>query len=118
MGYSRLAAEVFNCSAPDTGNMEVLLRFGSQSQQQQWLNDLLEANTRSAFCMSEPTVASSDATNISMPAVLEGDHWVLNGEKHWISGAGDSRCTIYIVCLLYTSPSPRDLSTSRMPSSA
>ncbi len=97
MGWSRLAAEVFNCSAPDTGNMEVLLRFGSEVQQQQWLPGLLEGKIRSAFCMSEPQVASSDATNISMPAVLEGDEWVLNGEKHWISGAGDERCKVYIV---------------------
>lgn len=97
MGWSRLAAEVFNCSAPDTGNMEVLLRFGSDEQKQQWLPDLLEGEIRSAFCMSEPQVASSDATNISMPAVLEDGEWVLNGEKHWISGAGDERCKIYIV---------------------
>ncbi len=97
MGWSRLASEVFNCSAPDTGNMEVLLRHGSQQQQQDWLIDLLEGRTRSAFCMSEPEVASSDATNISMPAVLDNGQWVLNGEKHWISGAGDQRCRIYIV---------------------
>lgn len=97
MGWSRLAAEVFNCSAPDTGNMEVLLRFGSKDQQQQWLPDLLKGKIRSAFCMSEPQVASSDATNIAMPAVLEDDEWVLNGDKHWISGAGDERCKVYIV---------------------
>lgn len=97
MGWSRLAAEVFNCSAPDTGNMEVLLRYGSEVQQQQWLPNLLNGKNRSAFCMSEPEVASSDATNISMPAVLEGDEWILNGQKHWISGAGDERCEIYIV---------------------
>lgn len=97
MGWSRLAAEVFNCSAPDTGNMEVLLRYGSAEQQAEWLEDLLAGKTRSAFCMSEPQVASSDATNISMPAELDGDEWVLQGEKHWISGAGDERCVIYIV---------------------
>ncbi len=97
MGWSRLAAEVFNCSAPDSGNMEVLMRHGSVAHKQTWLNGLLEGEIRSAFCMSEPQVASSDATNIAMPAELDGDQWVLNGEKHWISGAGDERCCIYIV---------------------
>ncbi len=97
MGQSRLAAEVCNCAAPDTGNMEVLLRHGSEQQRRAWLDDLLAGNIRSAFAMSEPEVASSDAANIALPAQLDGDEWVLNGDKHWISGAGDPRCKLHIV---------------------
>jgi acyl-CoA dehydrogenase len=97
MGWSMLASEAFNCSAPDTGNMEVIERFGSPEQKQRWLPDLLEGRTRSAYLMTEPGVASSDATNIAMDARLEGDEWVLNGEKWWSSGAGDPRCSLYIV---------------------
>jgi len=97
MGWSRLAAEAFNCSAPDTGNMEVLERFGSEAHKRAWLDDLLEGKTRSAYLMTEPQVASSDATNIALSAVRQGDHYVLNGEKWWASGAGDPRCKIYIV---------------------
>ena len=96
MGWSAIASEVFNCSAPDTGNMEVVERFGSPEHKARWLPDLLEGKTRSAYLMTEPGVASSDATNIAMDAKLDGDHWVLNGEKWWSSGAGDPRCTLYV----------------------
>lgn len=96
-GRAHLAAEAFNCSAPDTGNMEVLERYGSEEQKAQWLEPLLEGEIRSAFAMTEPAVASSDATNISTSAVLDGDEWVINGEKSYISGAGDERCRILIV---------------------
>ncbi len=100
MGWSPLASEVFNCSAPDTGNMEVLERFGSAEQKARWLPDLLEGRARSAYLMTEPGVASSDATNIAMDARLDGDEWVLNGEKWWSSGAGDPRCSLYITMAL------------------
>ena len=96
MGWSAIASEVFNCSAPDTGNMEVIERFGSAEHKARWLPDLLAGKTRSAYLMTEPGVASSDATNIAMDAKLDGDHWVLNGEKWWSSGAGDPRCTLYM----------------------
>jgi acyl-CoA dehydrogenase len=100
MGWSHLAPEVFNCSAPDTGNMEVVERFGSAAHKARWLPDLLEGRARSAYLMTEPGVASSDATNIAMSARLEGDEWVLNGEKWWSSGAGDPRCSLYVTMVV------------------
>ena len=103
LGKNHLAAQSMNCSAPDTGNMEVLERVGTQAQKDQWLKPLLNGEIRSAFAMTEPNVASSDARNISTTAVLENGEWVINGEKYYISGAGDPRCKIMIV-MVKTSP--------------
>ena len=113
-GRSHLAPEVFNCSAPDTGNMEVLSRYCTEEQKQKWLKPLLAGEIRSAYAMTEPAVASSDATNISMSCALEGDEWVLNGEKIWISGVGDPRCKIMIVMVNTDSNAPRKAQHSQV----
>jgi acyl-CoA dehydrogenase len=103
LGKNPLASECLNCSAPDTGNMEVLERVGTPEQKKQWLEPLLAGEIRSAFAMTEPDVASSDARNIACRAELDGEEWVINGEKYYISGAGDPRCKIMIV-MVQTSP--------------
>ena len=103
LGKNPLAPECLNCAAPDTGNMEVLERVGTTEQKERWLKPLLAGEIRSAYAMTEPDLASSDAKNIACQAVLDGDEWVINGEKYYISGAGDSRCKILIV-MVQTSP--------------
>ena len=103
MGKSHIASEAMNCSAPDTGNMEVIARYGNEQHQEEWLQPLLDGKIRSAFGMTEPGTASSDATNMQATAVLDGDEYVINGEKWWTSGAGDPRCKI-IIFMCVTNP--------------
>lgn len=114
MARNPIASEVFNCAAPDTGNMEVLERYGTEEQKKMWLEPLLDGKIRSAFAMTEPHVASSDATNISTQAVLDGDEWVINGEKHYISGAGDKRCKIMIAMVVTNPDAPKHLRQSQI----
>ncbi|MFK7976896.1 MAG: acyl-CoA dehydrogenase family protein [Halioglobus sp.] len=114
MGKSHLAAEIFNCAAPDTGNMEVLHKYGTEAQKKEWLEPLLAGDIRSAYAMTEPGVASSDATNICTHAELDGDEWVINGEKHYVSGAGDPRCKIMIVMVKTDPDGPKHLQQSQI----
>lgn len=103
MGTCHIASEAMNCSAPDTGNMEVIARYGNEKHQEEWLQPLLDGEIRSAFAMTEPGVGSSDATNMQATAVLDGNEYVINGEKWWTSGAGDPRCKI-LVFMAVTNP--------------
>jgi acyl-CoA dehydrogenase len=112
MGRSGLASEACNCAAPDTGNMEILAKFGTPAQQEQWLHPLLEGEIRSCFAMTEPAVASSDATNIECAIVRDGDDYVINGRKWWISGAASHRCKVAILMGKTNPDGPRHLQQS------
>lgn len=114
MGRIGWASEVFNCSAPDTGNMEVLIRYGTKEQKRRWLKPLMNGEIRSAFLMTEPAVASSDATNLETRIERDGDHCVINGRKWWSSGAGDPRCKIAIVMGKTDSTAPRHQQQSQI----
>ena len=114
LGKNRLASEAMNCAAPDTGNMEVLERVGTPEQKKQWLEPLLEGKIRSAFAMTEVHAASSDAKNVNTRATLVGDEYVINGEKHYISGAGDPRCKIMITMVQTTPDGPPNLRQSQI----
>jgi acyl-CoA dehydrogenase len=114
MGRVGWSSEVFNCSAPDTGNMEVLARYGTRAQQDQWLRPLAAGEIRSAFLMTEPAVASSDATNIETSIAEDGDEYVINGRKWWSSGVGDPRCKIAIVMGKTDPSAPRHLQQSQI----
>lgn len=114
MGRVTWASEVFNCSAPDTGNMEVLHRYGTREQQERWLKPLLAGEIRSAYAMTEPEVASSDATNIRTRIERDGDHYVINGRKWWISGVGDPHCRIMIVMGRSNPDAPRHQQASQI----
>jgi acyl-CoA dehydrogenase len=114
LGKNPIASECLNCSAPDPGNMEVLERVGTPEQKKQWLEPLLAGEIRSAYAMTEPGVASSDAKNIETSAVLDGDEWVINGEKYYISGAGDPRCKIMIVMVQTDPDAPPHLRQSQI----
>ena len=107
MGKSHIASEAMNCSAPDTGNMEVIARYGNEQHQEEWLKPFLDGEIRSAFSMTEPGTASSDATNMQATAVLDGDEYVINGEKWWTSGAGDPRCKILIFMCVTNPDNPK-----------
>ena len=114
LGKYSLASETLNCSAPDTGNMEVLERVGTEAQKEKWLKPLLNGEIRSAYAMTEPNIPSSDAKNISTSAVLEGDEWVINGEKFYISGAGDPRCKVMITMVITNPDAPKHLRQSQI----
>jgi acyl-CoA dehydrogenase len=114
LGKNRMASETMNCAAPDTGNMEVLERVGTPAQKEKWLKPLLEGKIRSAFAMTEPDHASSDAKNVSMRARLVGDEYVINGEKYYISGAGDPRCKIMITMVQTSPEGPPNLRQSQI----
>jgi acyl-CoA dehydrogenase len=114
LGKNPLASECLNCSAPDTGNMEVLERVGTPDQKEQWLKPLLAGEIRSAYAMTEPDLASSDAKNVACRAELVGDQWVINGEKYYISGAGDPRCKIMIVMVRTSPDAPPHLRQSQI----